>query len=207
MYLFIFYGTYILIAIAVSVSVCRWMKKRGTGKALVAGGLSVVVLALFFPIPIHGGFTFLVEVMLSELRAERTRMEQAVKNERKEDFKARLAARFNGPLVFSVRKQITEQWSSITAADGTQGWHHAGSGLVWTDMLALEGTRTPPELDRAKAFCAALAPISSWALPTEAELSLFWKAGGYGFSPLGNYGTISMLEDIDLLIEMPVVRI
>lgn len=207
MFILIFYGIYFLIVIAVAVSIFRWMKKRGTGVALLASGLSVVLLSLFYPIPIHGGFTFLVEIMLSELRTERTRIEHMVKEERKEAFREKLAARFRGPLAFPVREKVTEQWSSFRTAGGARGWYDAQAGLAWTDMLPLERTGAPHDLDRAKAYCAAQEPRGFWALPTEAELSLFWKAGGYRLSPLGGYGTIGLLEDIDLQTELLTIRI
>jgi hypothetical protein len=74
-------------------------------------------------------------------------------------------------------------------------------------MLALERTGAPPDLDQARAFCADIEPKGFWALPTEAELSLFWKAGGYRFSPLADYGTAGLLENVDLQTEMLSLRI
>lgn len=206
MFLLIFYGTYVLIVIAVAVGIFRWLKSRGIGRALLASGLSIVLFSLFYPIPIHGGFTFLVEVMLSELRSERARIEQTERKERKEAFREKLAARFRGQLALQAREQTAEQLSSFTTAGGTRGWYDGRSGLAWTDMLALEHTGAPPDLDRAKAFCAELEPEGLWALPTEAELSLFWKAGGYRVSPLAGFGTAGLLENVNLQTEMLTLR-
>ncbi|OGQ94189.1 MAG: hypothetical protein A2521_05870 [Deltaproteobacteria bacterium RIFOXYD12_FULL_57_12] len=206
MFLLIFYGIYVFIVVAVAVGVFRWLKKKGIGKALLASGLCVTLLSLFFPIPIHGGFTFLVEIMLVELRSGLDRVEQNEKNERKEAFQEKLAARFRGPLALPAREQVTAQLSSFMTANGTRGWYDAQSGLAWTDMLALERTGAPPDLEQAKAFCREFEPKGYWALPTEAELSLFWKAGGYRFSPLADFGTAGLLENVDLQIEMLSLR-
>jgi len=206
MFLLMFYGIYVLIVFFVAASIFRWLKHRGIGRALLASGLGVALLSLVFPIPVHGGFTFLVEIMLSELRSERVHIEQKERKRRKEAFQEKLAARFRGPLALPVREQLTEQVSSFMTANGTRGWYDARSGLAWTDMLALERTGAPPDLDRARAFCADIEPKGFWALPTEAELSLFWKAGGYRFSPLADYGTAGLLENVDLQTEMLSLR-
>jgi hypothetical protein len=208
MVMFAFYSIYFLVAIASAVGIFRWTKKRGVGRALLASVLSVVFLSLFYPIPIHGGFTFLVEIMLSELHTRQNRLEQAVKEDRKEAFRKKLAARFRGPLLFSVQEQqAAEPWHTFLREGGARGWYDTQAGLAWTDMLPLEPTGSPPDLDRAKAFCAGLEPRGFWALPTEAELSLFWKMGGYRLSPLGGYGTVGLIEDIDLQTEMLTIRV
>lgn len=205
--LLVFYGVFVLIVITAAALVFRsHSKKRGTSRALLASGLTVVLLGLFFPIPVHGGFTFPIEIMLHELRSGRRLAEQEVRNESKEAFRKKLAARFQGPLVMSVREQVTDQFSSITTQGGTPGWFATRSGLAWTDMLPLDIGSAAPDLERAKAFCAQIEPRGFWGLPTEAELSLFWKAGGYDVSPLSDYGTVSLLENIDLQTEMSSVR-
>jgi hypothetical protein len=206
MYLLVFFGIYVLIVAFVAAGIFRWLKNRGIGWALLASGLGVALLSLVFPIPVHGGFTFPVEIMLSELRSKRVQIEQKESKERQEAFLEKLAARFAGPLVLPVREPLTEQLSSFMTAHGIRGWYDSRSGLAWTDMLPLERTGAPPDLDRAKAFCAAIEPQGSWALPTEAELSLFWKAGGYRFSPLADYGTAGLLENVDLQIEILSLR-
>ncbi len=206
MFLVVFYGIYLLIVVAVAALIFRSLRKKGVGRAGLASGLGVALLSLFFPIPIHGGFTFLAEVMLQELRSERVRVEQTVGSERKEAFVRKLAARFRGPLALPAREQATGPLSSFTTASGARGWYDARSGLAWTDMLELDRTGAPPDLDRASAFCAEVEPKGYWALPTEAELSLFWKAGGYRLSPLAGFGTVGLLENVDFQTEMLSVR-
>lgn len=206
MFLLTFYGICVLIVIAVAAFIFGRLKSRGVGRALLATGLGLALLLLFFPIPIHGGFTFPVEIMLAELRSERRRVEQTERNERKEAFLKKLAARFRGPLALPAPEQPGEVLSSFSTAGGVQGWYDARSGLAWTDLLPLEGAGTPPDLERARAFCGDIEPKGFWALPTEAELSLFWKAGGYVLSPLGGYGTAGLLEDVDFQTELLSVR-
>ncbi len=207
MFFLIFLGAYLLVVTAVTVGVFRRMKKRGMGKALLVTGLTIGLLSLFYPIPIHGGFTFPGEILLHELKSERIQLEQSMKNEQKEAFQQKLAARFSGRLAFSAREKLSGQWSSFRTAVGITGWYDEQGGLAWTDMLQIESSLSPPDLGRAKVFCAEVEPKGCWALPTEAELSLFWRAGGYKFSPLGGYGTVSLLENSDLQIEMPSIRI
>ncbi len=206
MFLLTFYGICVLIVIAAAAFIFRRLKSRGVGRALLASGLGVALLLLFFPIPIHGGFTFPVEIMLAELRSERVRVEHKESDERKEAFLKKLAARFRGPLALPVQEPEKEPLSSFTTAGGARGWYDTRSGLAWTDLLALERTGAPPDLERAKAFCADIEPKGFWALPTEAELLLFWKAGGYRLSSLAGYGTAGLLENVDFQTEMLAVR-
>lgn len=206
MFLLAFYVTFALITAAVGAFIFLRLKSRGAGRAVAASGIGVAFLLLFFPIPVHGGFTFPVEIMLAELRSLRARAEQTENHGRKEAFRKRLAARFGGPLALAVQEQVKEPLSAFSTAGGVQGFYDARSGLAWTDLLALEGAGTPPDLERARAFCADIEPKGFWALPTEAELSLFWKAGGYVLSPLGGYGTAGLLENVDFQTEMLSVR-
>ena len=73
MFLLAFYVICVLIAIAVAVFIFQRLKSRGVGRAVVASGIGVAFLFLFFPILVHGGFTFPVEIMLAELRSESAR--------------------------------------------------------------------------------------------------------------------------------------
>jgi hypothetical protein len=202
-----FYGFFLLILVAVAAGIFRGLRKRGWGQALIASGLATAFLGLFFPIPVHGSFTFPFEIMLRDLRSERRRVEHQETTDKREAFRLKLAARFTGPLTMTVGEPITEQFSSIASAGGTQGFYDVRSRLAWTPMLPIETAGAPPDLEHAKAFCAQIQPQGYWALPTEAELSLFWKAGGYLLSPLAAYGTAGLLESIDFQTEILSVRI
>lgn len=204
---FIYYGFFLLIAAFVAALIFRWLRKRGLGRALLASGLVLALAAMFFPIPGHGVFIFPVEIMIQELRSERRRVEQDEKSEKKEAFRRRLRARFAGPLAIPVRQDAAERFYSVQTADGARGWYDESSGLVWTDMRPLDSAGAPPDLARAGAFCGQIEPKGFWALPTEAELSMFWKAGGYNHSPLADYGTAGLLENVDLQTELLSVRV
>lgn len=205
--LLLFYGIFAFIGVAAAALIFWSLRRRGVGRALLGSGLALALLALFFPIPVHGGFTFPVEIILHELRSERRRVDQQETNEGKEAFRKKLAARFGGPLALPFRQDAAELLYPVVTAGGTRGFFDARSGLAWTDMLPLQPTGAPPDLAGAKAFCGQIEPKGSWALPTEAELSLFWKAGGYRLSPLADYGTAGLLENVDYQTELLSVRV
>jgi hypothetical protein len=192
-----FYGFFLLILIAIAAWTFRSLRRRGLGQALLASGLAVAILGLLFPIPVHGGFTFPIEIMLRELGSERHHAEQRERNDNREAFRKTLAARFAGTLTMTIGEPLTDLLSSISTSDGARGWYDARSRLAWTALMPVETAGAPPDLQSATNFCAHIEPQGYWALPTEAELSLFWKAGGYRFSPLAASGTASLIENAD----------
>lgn len=205
--LLLYYGFLVLVVATVVALIFRSLRKRGRGTAWFASSLALALALMFFPILGHGTFTFPVEILIQELRSGGERVEQKGESEKKAAFRRKLRARFAGPLAFPVGHDTADRFYSIRTAAGERGWYDEGSGLVWTDMLPLESTGAPPDLAQAKAFCGQIEPKGFWALPTEAELFLFWKAGGYGLSPLGDYGTAALLENVDFQTELLTVRV
>jgi hypothetical protein len=202
----VFFSVYVLIMIAAAVGVFRWQKKLGTRRAFLAGGLVCVLFLLLFPLPGHGTIVFLFEVMLHELRSSRILFEQTLNNDRKAVFQAKLASRFKGQLPLPVTEQVNGRWRSFQRFDSSRGWYDPVTGLAWTGVLPLHGGGGPPGLEQARMFCADQEPRGFWTLPTEAELSIFWKAGGYAVSPLKSQGTVALLEDENLQTEMLTLR-
>jgi hypothetical protein len=192
---------YLLILVAGAVAVFRWQRKHGRSRAWLASGLAVITALLLLPIPIHAGFTFLAEILVHELKDEWRQAEVVQKDERKAAFAAKLAGRFRGRLPLPMTEQAGVHWRTFPRGGSGRGWYDPGSGLIWTDVLALEGG-IAPGLEQVRAVCGKQEPPGFWALPTEAELSLFWKAGGYDVSPQGSFGLVGLLEDADLQTEL-----
>lgn len=182
------------------LSLRRW----GLGAALFGMLLGTAAGGLLFPFPIHGGVTFLGEVLWEEVadwvhgRAER-RAER-----RDEVFRRSLERRFAGDLEFTLDGRRQGVWVEAELEDGTFAWYDSESGMVWRDPRTAGSWDTDAGLARGRRFCAELSPPGYWALPTEGELFGFWDHKGHLVSPWTGESTLSVLVDEGLRLEIPV---
>jgi hypothetical protein len=156
----LFVALYVAVVAGGSYAVVRLLARRFPRLRVPAAAAALIVCGLAFtPVPIHGGFVFLLPELLSEgwreLRAER---EEGVRERREE----RLASRFAGYL---------------EGAALSGGWRDPASGLVWSETLQEVHAVDPESLAQAKGACAQREPKGYWALPRDAEFYLLSKAG------------------------------
>ncbi len=173
-----------------------------------AGPLVLVIwlagLFLLFPIPIHGGFTLTGELYWDALeewleqRAERRQAEAKLRRETQ----LRDAVRFGDAGRFRILDGQSP-WFRVSNEFGMTAHLHRASGLVFTDPFPWQpdGVVTWEEADAA---CREIAPAATWALPTQAELYLFWRDDGRAVSPWGQGQFVSVAHDMDLGLSMTV---
>lgn len=177
----------------------RWGRLR----AGIAAALTLSVAILIWPIPIHGGFTFLFAVALDEL-SRNYQQYQEIKQERKHNlFLSRLNQRFKGQLDVYPRQRLNSLWLEVQTQDGTRAWLDESTGMVWSELISLETTTDFPSLEAAKSTCSDHSPKGYWALPTEAENYTLWRSGGKTVLPHDDHNMMSYSVDEQLELEMP----
>lgn len=195
-----FYLLYIGLSLILTVKVFRLVRRHALLQALFSALLTLGLLGIFFPIPIHGGFTFPLEIAWHELKRERWQQERRDAGDKSHAFRKKIEQRFSGPLVTEATLSVKDGWRSSVMNSGHEIWLDDASGLFWLGPLpAGRESITPGE---AKAFCRALEPVGHWALPSEAELALFWQHQGHRIMPGSGQSSLAMLIDMDLQTEM-----
>ena len=191
-----FYAVAVLVIIGLAVGAYRLLAKRSR---ILAAGVSALLLSgmvLLWPVPIHGGFTFLGEILYRELgRALEQRAGDAGQRQT-EAFTRQIEARFAGPLEFSVTERLSEHWSRVLIGDNGSVWHHGSSDMLWSEWLPLDTQSPLPSLDSARARCRQYPPSGYWALISEAENYLLWKSRAYELLPPAPVSTISELIEL-----------
>jgi hypothetical protein len=196
----------LLVAAGVAILAHRLLRRFGHGPALLVAGAVFGGAVLFFPIPIHGGFTLLIEVLLDELQsqADLRRLEQ--KDENRAAFLASLESRFGEPLAYEILDRPQPGWAIVDTVGG-QAWLAEESHLIWGRLLIWPQSAGLPTLDDVERLCREQPPQGCWALPTEAEYYHFWQAGGERILPDEGYGRLSSIVDIDLQQKLPSYRL
>ena len=197
-----FYAFFALLGVGLAWFVFRRLRRFGRLPAGIAGLLCLTLVVLCFPLPIHGGFTTLLESMLDELgRQQRTRQRE-VRVERKADFLRQYEKRFGGELGFENRGEPYENWQEVVTAGGQRGWFNQDQRLIWSEAFPWRDG-ADFSLAKPRAFCDQLAPPGYWSLPSSAEMALFWQAGGGETTGGPAINAASFSVDFDLLQELP----
>jgi len=201
--IYAFFGLLILVAVGLALLTLRQCWRRSQAGAIVAALTVLGAAFLLFPIPIHGGFTILGEVLWNELAAQREQVETAVDRAEDRAFAEHLAKRFAGPLVSRPLRPLAHPWQLVDTGNGLRAYFQQDVGLIWSDLLLWPSPPDPPELAAARSFCQTLDPAGYWALPSEGELYQFWAAGGSDISPGLGHRSMAVLIDRDLRLEAP----
>lgn len=186
--------------------VFRLFRRRPIVAAISAAGI-VLLLALLWPIPIHGGFTFLGEVLYSEIERSWREEVETRKAQKKTEFAHRLETRFAGTLDFEATERITERWHRVLVEGRSTGILDSATGMLWSEWLVLPGDGSLPALSTAKDRCRAEAPPDHWALAGETENFHLWKSGGPDVLPAPTWSIVSYLVDEQLSLEMPTYQL
>jgi hypothetical protein len=197
-----FFVLYAGLALLLGVMVFRLLRRRGWLVALLLSLLCLGILGLFFPVPMHGGFTFPLEIAWHELKRVQWQQEENGSDEKRLAFKQQLERRFATVIHLSAAKSVAKGWSSTQKDDGEEAWLDEESGLLWRAPQAVNSGGQMLTLDEAKEFCHAQPRQGYWSLPTEAELALFWRHGGHRLMPGTGQSSTALLADDDLQIEM-----
>lgn len=180
------------------------LRRWGRGPAITGVVIGILAGALLFPLPIHGGATFLGAVLWEQIE-QLTDSQAARRDERRdESFRREFERRFAGDLAFVPGKSRASPWMEAILPDGTAALYDAESGLVWSSPRTVRSWEPGGDLEPGRRFCAQLSPEGYWALPTEAELYGFWAHEGHRLSPWTGQSTPSVLVDEALRMEIPV---
>jgi hypothetical protein len=198
-----FYVIALLVVMGAGIGVYWIFARHSRWLGAALGLLLVVVLALLWPIPIHGGFTFLGEVLYRDLHRQHQARQEVAKQQKKQAFVERIETRLSSTLSFSDAEPLAGTWSRVQV-DGTQpAWYESDSRLLWSDWLPFKADAALPSLQAAKARCQDQPPLGRWALASEAENYLVWKSGGDKLLPTAPASSVSYWVDEDLGLEMP----
>ena len=190
------------LALLLAVKVFRLLKRRGWVVALLASTLSLSALALFFPVPMHGGFTFPLEIAWHELKREKWQHEEKRSDEKRLAFDKKLQQRFADTINLYATTRVANGWSSTQTSDGETAWLDEQSSLLWRAPQPVISGENMLTLDDAKDFCSRQSRLGYWSLPSEAELALFWQHGGQQWMPGTGQSSTAMLVESDLQLEM-----
>ena len=193
------YLLFFVIALALVVMVFRRLRPRGLLPAAAASMFSLCGFALFFPIPIHGGFTFPREIMLWELEQSKTEYEVKGRERKHEAFERSLEQRFSGVITDYEVVQEKAGWAKLSLP---LAWLDRESGLIWLPPQPLASNVERVEREAAEAFCRRQVPKGYWALPTEAEMALLWQHGGHHIMPGTGHSSAALLIQQELQVQM-----
>lgn len=197
-----FYLPYTALALLLSVKLFRLFRPRGVVAALLASLLCLGALGLLFPLPIHGGFTFPLEMVWHELQREPWQHQARERGEAQLAFERSLEQRFAGAITLAEMRGIDSGWSSALLPGGEAVWRDEVSGLVWRAPQTVTMNAPLLTLDEAQAYCHAQPPQGFWALPTEAELALLWQHGGHHRMPGTGQSSTALLVDTTLQLKL-----
>jgi hypothetical protein len=204
--IFAIFALLVAVALGGALLVYRQLRRFGRVRAGSASLATLALALLFCPIPVHGGFTFVLEMLVRELRQQQVVFQEQVDTSRQQAFLQRLEQRFAGPIPHAAVAPAHDGWQPVTiAGSGPAAWLELGHQLIWSEAFLWQEA-TDFTLDKPKAFCSGLAPAGFWALPSEAEMVLFWRAGG---AQVGGptINAVSFSIDEKLLQEIPSVHL
>lgn len=197
------YAFALVVIFSLCIAAYKLCVRWGRVRAGFAAILALAAAILIWPIPIHGGFTFLFAVAWRELQHNYQRsleIKQTIKNSA---FLHKLNQRFKGPLDVYPRRHINSLWHEVNLQHGARAWLDESSKMVWSELILLETTADYPSLELAKTTCSSLPPKGYWALPTEAENYTSSRSGGDDVFPHSEYNVVSYLVDEQLGLELP----
>lgn len=201
--LILFYLLAIAAILAAAAFAFRLLRRFGLIVAVAAALAISSSMLLLWPIPIHGGFTFLGEVAWDEWQNNLRLKETAARQARHDAHLEQLAARFRGELPVVSRSAIESRWALVVTAEGSRGWHDLQSALIWSDWLPLPPGPMQPELAAARRPCAELPPAGYWTLANEAERALLARHGDRTPVPPAPGSMVSYVAEATSTLELP----
>lgn len=192
-----FYLLFLAATAGLVIWIYRHLRTRGRVRALLGGLLGLLGAVLFFPLPIHGGFTFPLEVIWHEWR----HLSWQRPSRRAEALDAallqRMRQRFAGVTEGYTPLRNEGKWQQVMLSPGGTAWLDGESGLLWLPLQSLPAMDdgTVLMLDEGERFCRSQPPQGYWALPSEAELALLWGHGGHRLMPGNGRGSVAILAE------------
>ncbi len=189
-----------------------WIFRSAQSRGISTSHASMLALctSLFclslWPIPIHGGVTFLGEIAYREVKHSLREKEHAIQVKKKTDFVEHYDKRTQGHFTYLSEKPLNENWLQITTPQGSIFFDNL-TGHYWSSIQHFRTSSPLTDLPAAKAFCQNLAPQGLWTLPTEVEQYYFWKNHGAAILPDGGASAIAILIDDNTQFEMPSVNL
>jgi len=203
-YLIVFAAIALAVIAGASAVVFVLLRRRGLIPALLTAALTVTILIALWPIPTHGGFTFLFEIALHELHQTRDLVAERLDARQDERFWQRQSDRFGRTLAVVAARDAGGGWQEVEVGGGIHAWLDTTTGLLWTDVVEVRLATSMPPLADSQALCGRLPPAGAWALPSEGDQYSFWRSAGHTRLPGQTASQLSYLVDPDLRAETPV---
>jgi len=201
--MFLIYAIALIIILSLSMVAYKLCRRWGRFRAGVSAGLTFGVAILVWPIPFHGGFTFLFATIWHDISHSYQEHMEITETYQKDKFLSQLNSRFKAPLTVFPRQRLNPNWVEVQLPQGMRARLDESSKMLWSEPIALEPTAEFPSLDSAKSVCSELPPLGHWALPTEAEYYTIWRSGGTDVLSHTELTIVSYIVDEQFELELP----
>lgn len=173
-YFILFLLIYVSVVVVVSIFLSRILSKVFP-KIKYGIYLLIFILAglAVTPMPMHGGFSFLLFDLIDEARRE---FENHIDDRKKQDIQHKIISRFSGKLDVEVGDR-NNTWSIVHVNDQVAFFDHK-SGLLWTREIGQINGYNESTLSLAEKLCQNIKPHGYWVLPNDAEAFYIWKNKG-----------------------------
>ena len=196
----IFLALYYLVALTVVAGICvaLYLPLRRFRRArYVAIPVFFFAAILLIPMPIHGGFMLVAEVVFDAV-AEfvEDRQEDAAEQQQtdwRKSFKERL------PVAVAIAEEIpvSGYWAKAILTDRTEAWLDVREGLVWKDVTLPRGANV-----EHASLIEACGEAGPFTLALEIEMFYFYENEGPEVMPFGNYRYPSLLIEDELQLAL-----
>ncbi len=200
-----FYFIVLLVIIGVTVGVYKLVSRRGKAMAVLTSTLAFFAMVLFCPILIHGGFTFLGEILSEEIVSAMASRGRATERENRREIRKKIEGRFAGPLDFTLVEKLSGNWSQVSIKPDveTTAYYDSASGMLWSGWIEFATSGDLPSLATTKKYCQQLPPTGHWALASAVDNYLLWKSDGHKQLPSAPASTVHLIVDDFSGAEMP----
>ncbi len=203
----IFYVIALAIILGSGLLIFVLFKNKSKLLAATSSLCAMSILIFIWPIPIHGGFTFLGIAIYDEWSRDIERADQDENKQKQQDSLDTLTNRFLGELPIQQIQTLSERWAKIIYNQNQSAWLDTTSGQIWSNWQLLPTTDSLPPLQIAKHHCSEQVPTGFWSLATEAEYIVMSRNGGADFMSDSGTNSMTYTIDTDFKMEMPSYRV
>jgi hypothetical protein len=203
----IFYSIALVIILSVGLLTFVLFRNKNKLLAVLLSLCAMSVLVLGWPIPIHGGFTFLGAAIYDEWSRDIGSAVHDKNKQKHQNYLDKLTNRFQGELPIQQIQTLSERWAKIIYNQNQSAWLDTTSGQIWSNWQLLPATDSLPPLQIAKHHCSEQIPTGFWSLATQAEYIVMSRNSGAAFMSKSGTNIMTYTIDTDFKMEMPSYRV
>lgn len=196
----IFLALYYLVALLLVAGLCvaLYLPLRRFGRVkYVAIPVFFCAAILLIPMPIHGGFMLVAEVVFDAVEEFVEDRQDIVRERQRTGWRERFKARLPQAVAIAEEIPVNGDWANVILADGSEAWLDVQEGLVWKDVMLPRGGNT--EKARLIQACGEAGPFT---LALEIEMFYFYENQGPKVMPFANFRYPSLLVEDEFQLEL-----